>query len=354
MIKSTAVPLTKDELEEFESIYAEIVEAVVKSNASNMEEEEMELVTEWMVKAMDYNIPKGKKLRGLMVPNTYRNLIKNPTKKNMKLAFVLGWCVEILQGASLVADDLVDQSETRRGQPCWYKLEDVGLMAVNDTFMIENLTYKVLKLFFESEPYYMDLVETFREITFKTVFGQCMDCLMGKCNDILGCFTMERYAAIVKYKTSYYTMYLPVLVAMIMAGKGSDKELLQTVEEIMLGIGYYFQVQDDFLDCFGNEAVMGKIGTDIQENKCSWLVVQAVQKCNDRELKCLLDNYGWNDTKKVEVVKRLYKDLELESVFEEYEKNAYIELVEKIKQLPLEIPGELFHMLLLTIYKRRK
>uniref|UniRef100_A0A1B0G6N1 Uncharacterized protein n=1 Tax=Glossina morsitans morsitans TaxID=37546 RepID=A0A1B0G6N1_GLOMM len=42
-----------------------------------------------------------------------------------------------------------------------------------------------------------------------------------------------------------------------------------------------YQVQDDFLDCFGKPEVTGKLRTDIQDNKCSWLAVVCMQRAND-------------------------------------------------------------------------
>lgn len=57
-------------------------------------------------------------------------------------------------------------------------------------------------------------------------------------------------------------------------------------------MGHFFQVQDDFLDCFGNPEITGKIGTDIQDNKCSWLAVVCMQRANDEQKQIMLDCYG--------------------------------------------------------------
>lgn len=43
-------------------------------------------------------------------------------------------------------------------------------------------------------------------------------------------------------------------------------------------MGHFYQVQDDFLDCFGDSEITGKVGSDIQEGKCSWLAVVALQR----------------------------------------------------------------------------
>lgn len=59
-------------------------------------------------------------------------------------------------------------------------------------------------------------------------------------------------------------------------------------------MGHFFQVQDDFLDCFGNPDVTGKIGTDIQDNKCTWLAALCMQRATESQKQIMRDCYGKN------------------------------------------------------------
>ena len=58
----------------------------------------------------------------------------------------------------------MDGSITRRGQPCWYRVPNVGNIAINDSFMLEAAIYQLLKTYFRSEKYYVDLLELFHEV----------------------------------------------------------------------------------------------------------------------------------------------------------------------------------------------
>ena len=72
-------------------------------------------------KMLYYTIPGGKMNRGLTVLHSLEKLKGRPLKEEEVFeAHVLGWCVEWLQAFFLISDDIMDQSVTRRGQPCYY------------------------------------------------------------------------------------------------------------------------------------------------------------------------------------------------------------------------------------------
>ena len=152
----------------------------------------------------------GKLNRGLTVVHVLQ-AIRGPdqlTQPEAHLAAVLGWCIEWLQAFFLVADDVMDGSITRRGQPCWYKIPKVGMTAVNDGFLLQSHMLKIIKKYFGSTPSYLPLLELFNEVTWQTELGQLLDLTSQPPPSVgaidLDRFTLERYKAIVKYKTAYY------------------------------------------------------------------------------------------------------------------------------------------------------
>ena len=68
------------------------------------------------------------------------------------------------QAHFLVADDIMDGSITRRGQPCWYKKDNIGMMAVNDALILESCIYELLDKHLKGDPYYHDAVDAFHKV----------------------------------------------------------------------------------------------------------------------------------------------------------------------------------------------
>ncbi|XP_061737661.1 farnesyl pyrophosphate synthase isoform X1 [Nerophis ophidion] len=303
-----------------------------------------------------YNAPGGKRNRGLSVIGSLRELVPPPrlTQDTVQRALVVGWCIELLQAFFLVADDMMDASVTRRGQPCWYKKDGVGLDAINDAFLLEGSIYRLLRRHCRNQPYYVHLLELFTETSFQTELGQALDLMTAPPDQIdLNRFTVERYKAIVKYKTAFYSFYLPVAAAMYMAGI-EDEEEHKNAKLILLEMGEFFQIQDDYLDCYGDPAVTGKVGTDIQDNKCSWLVVTAMEVLTADQRADLEASYGQHDEASVGKVKALYDAVQMPSLYRKYEDASYQRLQELIARHAQNLPHAVFLNFAKKIYKRNK
>ncbi|MBN3310450.1 NDUV1 dehydrogenase, partial [Amia calva] len=147
-----------------------------------------------------------------------------------------------------------------------------------------------------------------------------------------------RYKAIVKFKTAFYSFYLPVAAAMYMAGIDSEEEHTNA-KTILLEMGEFFQIQDDYLDCYGDPTVTGKIGMDIEDNKCSWLIVMALRHASPQQRA---------------TVKAVFSELELPSLFHQHEEQSYSRLCDLIKRHANTLPHAVFLSFAQKIYKRTK
>ncbi|XP_025990285.2 farnesyl pyrophosphate synthase-like, partial [Solenopsis invicta] len=336
----------KNEKKETMAVWPEIVE-----DLTNLSENT--IVKEKMKKILEYNVLGGKLFRALILVYTFQLIAKEHIKKNMSILIcIVGWCLELMQAACLMIDDLQDKSLLRRGKPCWYRCEKIGLTAITDALKLEYSTNYLIKKHLKEKECYIDLMEMFNEIKLKTINGQLLDLELSsniKKKPNLELFTMDQYNYIATHKTAYYSIFLPITIAMRLAGIKDQKNFMQA-KSISLEIGRLFQIQDDFLDCFGDSKVNGKDGTDIQDGKCTWFVVVALQRAIPEQRKILEECYGFWDSKKVQRVKQLYADLNLQKVYMLYENKVFNLLNIRIKQMSCEIPHEIFLNLLKIFY----
>lgn len=114
--------------------------------------------------------------------------------------------------------------------------------------------------------------------------------------------------------------------------------------------------KDDFIDCFSDESVTGKAGTDIQEGKCSWLAVTALQRCNQAQRSLFEEHYGSKDPLDIDRIKLLYDELELPRLYREQEQARYDEIVSRAHALSRDtaLSPKLFLKLIDMIHNRKQ
>lgn len=115
-----------------------------------------------------------------------------------------------------MSDDMIDCSQIRRNRTCWYKVDDVKSIAVNDILMIENGCYLILKRFFGHLPCYTNLFQLFHETSMNTFIGQSLDFQIADAG--IERFSTEKHITISNYKTAHFAFYAPIALPMMLAG----------------------------------------------------------------------------------------------------------------------------------------
>ncbi|OXA40793.1 Farnesyl pyrophosphate synthase [Folsomia candida] len=116
-------------------------------------------------RVVTYNVPEG------VVSFLRFGPWLKPEPEDTNLRYIVGWCIEILLAAFLMSDDLMDNSETRRGKPCWYLVDNNSDLAINDSFLLSGLITIFLDKHFFDKRYYSDLVWLFHDVYLKTILG---------------------------------------------------------------------------------------------------------------------------------------------------------------------------------------
>ncbi|KAD5317959.1 hypothetical protein E3N88_17905 [Mikania micrantha] len=284
-------------------------------------------------------------VRGFSVVDSYQILKGELTNDEVFLASALGWCNEWLQAFLVVHDDIMDGSHTRRGHPCWYRLPKVGMAAIIDGVLLRNHTHRIINKYFKEKPYYVNLLDLFNQAELLTSCGQMIDV---REKDVSK-YSMSLNHRIIQYKSGYYSLYLPVACALLMFGEYEPDDDL--VKEVLVEMGIYYQVQNDYLDTFGDPNVYGKTGTDIEEFKCSWLIAKALELANNEQMKILVENYGSSEQANVEKVKELYHTLNLQGAYEDYEEQTHAKLTKLIDSHPKKAIQAVLNSCLGKIFK---
>ncbi|KAK4471735.1 hypothetical protein MN116_005135 [Schistosoma mekongi] len=349
----------------------------------------LELAKQHFQNVASYNLSSGKRIRGVLVVLSYlvfRNKNDDP-RKSLSFVYLIGWCVELLHAGFLVLDDIIDNSTLRRGQACWHLTQtnlNRGLIGINDGLhLVLSAKYLIHSLFSQNQDtvnlhiwedqntVYLKLCKLFDDISYKTCSGQCLDilssnpdnqCLLdGKHNGLESDSFTRNYSpavfeAITHWKTGFYSFYLPVACGMVLAEVDRDG-IFENVQHILLQLGNYFQAQDDYLDCFGDSEITGKVGTDIAEGKCSWLVVEALKYLSPEQYAVLKTNYGKPDHESQQTIRNLYDAIKLPEKFKLYERQAKTEITTSIREFTYGDqfcidPRDLFTFLVELLFQR--
>lgn len=219
--------------------------------------------------------------------------------------------LEIFHNFTLLHDDVMDKAALRRGKPTVHKKwsENVAILS-GDAMSIKAYQYIVSC----KEKYVSEVLQVFNDTALEVCKGQQLDMEFEERDEV----SIQDYLQMIRYKTA-------VLFACSLKMGGilaeADKQEQQKLYDLGINLGMAFQLQDDYLDVYGDVATFGKnIGGDILAKKKTYLLIQALKNADVKErneLLHILNDENVDAHQKIEEVTALYNRLNVKRVTQE-------------------------------------
>jgi geranylgeranyl diphosphate synthase type II len=217
-----------------------------------------------------------------------------------KKALAAATAVEVFHNFSLVHDDIMDDAPLRRGNETVHEKWDINTGILSGDAML-ILAYQHFE---EYEPkIFRDLAKLFSKTALEVCEGQQYDVDFEIRDDV----TIPEYLKMIQYKTAVLVgaaMKMGAIVA------ETSEENANLIYDFGLNLGIAFQLQDDYLDAFGDPETFGKqVGGDIIENKKTYLYLKAIEFAKQDEKEQLLHLFSIqpaDNTDKINSVKEIF------------------------------------------------
>lgn len=265
----------------------------------------------------------GKRLRPVLMLLAY-----NLYKEDVERIFPQAAAIETYHNFTLLHDDLMDNAEMRRGKPVVHKkwnpnaaiLSGDAMLILSYQFMMQDCPAQYVK----------SVMEVFGQTALEVCEGQQWDMEFETRTDV----TVEEYIEMIRLKTSVLLAGALKIGAIL---GGASEEDAQLLYDFGVRMGLAFQLQDDYLDVYGDPAVFGKkIGGDILCNKKTYMLITALEKADAQTRRELLDWIAASNyvpSSKIEAVTAIYNKVGIGEICQQKIDQYYEEakaLLEKV------------------------
>ena len=188
--------------------------------------------------------------------------------------------IEHFHSAALIHDDIADEAELRRGEPCLHLTEGLGLAINMGDLALSLVNGTVMNDASLDDATKVRVVTELINMTRRTIEGQALD--IGWARDGRYDITPEDYLVMATHKTAHYSGAVPLAIGAIIGG-GTDAQV-EALRNYGLDTGLAFQIQDDLLNLVGSEESTKKdFRNDLTEGKRTLVVVHALQSSPQRD-----------------------------------------------------------------------